>query len=120
MTVTREETEENICLKIEGSLSIYEANELRNELLASLESGTSLRVELSQVMDCDAAGLQLLVATRKSEKESRKKESATELALYDLNTDPAEIHDVADKHPDIVAALKPLLPPVAPYAKRKK
>jgi arylsulfatase len=60
-----------------------------------------------------------LVATRKSEKKSRKRESTTELALYDLKADPAEIQDIADKHPEIVAALKPLLPPVAPYAKRK-
>jgi len=47
-------------------------------------------------------------------------ETSTGLTLYDLKTDLAEIHDVANLHPEIVARLKPLLPPVAPYTNKKR
>ncbi|UCG58159.1 MAG: sulfatase-like hydrolase/transferase [Phycisphaerales bacterium] len=56
-----------------------------------------------------------LIATRPKEKKSRRTKSASELTLYDLKTDPAETHNICDRHPDIVARLRPLLPPVAPY-----
>jgi hypothetical protein len=37
-----------------------------------------------------------------------------------METDLAEIHDIADRHPEIVARLEPLLPPVAPYRNKKR
>jgi hypothetical protein len=46
--------------------------------------------------------------------------STTELVLYDLKTDPVEIHDISGQHPDIVERLKPLLPPVGPYRNLKR
>jgi arylsulfatase A-like enzyme len=62
-----------------------------------------------------------LIANRPKEKKSKKKmKSTTELVLYDLKTDPAEIHDISDQHPDIVKRLKPLLPPVGPYRNLKR
>jgi arylsulfatase A-like enzyme len=61
-----------------------------------------------------------LIAERPNEKKSKKTESTEELTLYDLKTDPAEIHDICDQHPDIVERLKPLLPPVSPYRNLKK
>ncbi|HUT94942.1 MAG TPA: sulfatase-like hydrolase/transferase [Thermoguttaceae bacterium] len=45
---------------------------------------------------------------------------ADALALYDLQVDPIETNNIADQHPDLVARLKPLLPPVAPYKEVKK
>ena len=72
MTFIREETEENIRLNIEGSLSIYEANDLKDELLACLDTGTAVEVELSNVTDCDPAGLQLLVSARKTAQSAQK------------------------------------------------
>ena len=50
------------------------------------------------------------------------------MALFDLHNDPGEQHNVADKHPDVVARLKALHdqmnkdvppPPPAPKGKRK-
>jgi len=61
-----------------------------------------------------------LIADQPNEKKSNKTESTKELTLYDLKTDPAEIHDIYDQHPDIVERLKPLLPPVSPYRNRKE
>jgi len=61
-----------------------------------------------------------LIADRQNEKKSKKTESTEELALYDLKTDPAEIHNICDQHPDIVERLKPLLPPVSPYTRDER
>ncbi|MBA7636015.1 Arylsulfatase [subsurface metagenome] len=62
-----------------------------------------------------------LIANWPKEKKSKKKmKSTTELVLYDLKTDPVEIHDISGQHPDIVERLKPLLPPVGPYRNLKR
>ncbi|MHC4120472.1 MAG: sulfatase family protein [Planctomycetota bacterium] len=60
-----------------------------------------------------------LIASRPKAKNS-KADTSIKLTLYDLKTDIAEMNDVADQHPDIVARLKPLLPPVAPYRNKKR
>jgi arylsulfatase A-like enzyme len=60
-----------------------------------------------------------LIASRPKAKESKNPESI-KLTLYDLKTDLAEVRDVADQHPDIVARLEPLLPTVAPYRNKKR
>ena len=49
-----------------------------------------------------------------------KKDQGKSLVLYDLEKDPNEAVDVASAHPDIVAKLKPLLPPLGTAEKRKK
>lgn len=59
-----------------------------------------------------------LIATGAGGKKAKKAKAAQTLELYDLKADPAEIHNVADQHPDIVARLRPLLPPVAPYRQK--
>lgn len=56
-----------------------------------------------------------LVATEMGRKKSKQTAATNPLELYDLSTDPAEVHNIAGEYPDIVARLKPLLPPVAPY-----
>jgi arylsulfatase A-like enzyme len=45
---------------------------------------------------------------------------ADSLALYDLQVDPIETNNIADERPDLVANLKPHLPPVAPYKDVRK
>jgi len=61
-----------------------------------------------------------LIANLTNGKKSKKTKPTKELALYDLKTDPAEIHDISAQHPDIVERLKPLLPPLSPYTNLKK
>ncbi|MHC4431621.1 MAG: sulfatase family protein [Planctomycetota bacterium] len=60
-----------------------------------------------------------LIANRPKAKNS-KTDTSIKLTLYDLKTDLAEMQDIADQHPEIVARLKPLLPPVAPYRNKKR
>ncbi|HPN84028.1 MAG TPA: sulfatase-like hydrolase/transferase [Victivallales bacterium] len=48
-----------------------------------------------------------------------KVDQGKDLVLYDLVNDPSEMTDVTSKNPDIVAKLKPMLPPVMPKGKSK-
>ena len=64
MEITKTQQDGNAILKIEGSLSIYEAADLREELLANVIG--DLTLDLSEVDVCDTAGVQILVAAGKS------------------------------------------------------
>lgn len=56
-----------------------------------------------------------LVAIGPEDVKAKKATATMQLELYDLETDPAEVRNVAGENPDIVVRLKPLLLPVAPY-----
>jgi anti-anti-sigma factor len=86
MSFAREEQDGNIKLKIEGSLSIYEAATLQQELCACLENDSDLELDLGGVTDCDAAGLQLLYATRKKAAEGKKRFHVTDVPQTVLDT----------------------------------
>jgi anti-anti-sigma factor len=60
MSVSREEKEGRIILKIEDSLSIYDVANLRNEFLECLDAYDHLSLDLNGVTECDSAGIQLL------------------------------------------------------------
>ncbi len=52
-------------LVIDGELTIHTAGDRKVELLALLERGDALTVDLSAVTELDTAGLQLLLLTRR-------------------------------------------------------
>jgi anti-sigma B factor antagonist len=52
-------------LVIDGELTIHTAGDRKVELLALLERGDTLTVDLSAVTELDTAGLQLLLLTRR-------------------------------------------------------
>ncbi|MFL6697724.1 MAG: STAS domain-containing protein [Vitreoscilla sp.] len=61
------------CLRIEGELTIYRAAELAEAMKASLAqvpTGGSFEVDLSGVTEMDSAGVQLLMAAKRSTDES--------------------------------------------------
>jgi len=72
MGFEREETDSAVRLKVDGTLSIYEAAALREELLACLETNTGLELDLCGVTGCDTTGLQLLYAVRKTAETAQK------------------------------------------------
>lgn len=72
MSFTKEEKNGNIRLQVEGSMSINEVAALREELFACLENSAGLELDLGGVTACDAAGLQLLYAARKTAEEGER------------------------------------------------
>ena len=53
-------------LRIEGEMTIYRAAELKQILLASLGTAGTLEIDLSSVTELDTAGVQLLIAAKKT------------------------------------------------------
>ncbi|MCW7537081.1 STAS domain-containing protein [Aquabacterium sp. A7-Y] len=56
-------------LRIEGEMTIYRAAELGPLLLAALTPAGALALDLAEVTEFDSAGLQLLLAARRSARE---------------------------------------------------
>lgn len=53
-------------LNIEGELSIYRAEELKNALIEPLKKGVCLVVNLARVSEFDTCGLQLLMLAKRT------------------------------------------------------
>jgi anti-anti-sigma factor len=60
-------------LCIEGEMTIYQATELKQSLLAFLEQGDQLEIDLSAVTEIDTAGVQLLIAAGKTAEARQKR-----------------------------------------------
>ena len=61
------------CFRIEGELTIYRAAELAAEMraaLAEVPGGGAFELDLSEVTEMDCAGVQLLIAAKRSTDES--------------------------------------------------
>ena len=52
-------------LRLNGELTIYRAAELKPLLLQALDSATQLEIDLSEVIEIDTSGVQLLMATKR-------------------------------------------------------
>jgi anti-anti-sigma factor len=59
-------------LSIDGELTIYRAAELRASLVTALADGGDLELNLSAVTEMDSAGVQLLMAAKKSARASQR------------------------------------------------
>ncbi|TVZ37580.1 STAS domain-containing protein [Alteromonadaceae bacterium 2753L.S.0a.02] len=57
-------TAESCALTLGEQFTIYEAAEIRDNILANWHSGQALTVDLSQTREFDTAGIQLLLALR--------------------------------------------------------
>lgn len=66
MDVTRTTEGDAMIMKIDGDLSVYEVESLRQELLAGLEASSACRLDLSAVTQCDTAAVQVLLAAQRS------------------------------------------------------
>lgn len=53
-------------LRIEGEMTIYRADELKQSLLAAMREAPFLEIDLSAVTEIDTAGVQLLMLVRKA------------------------------------------------------
>ena len=72
MELIREEKNDAAFLKIVGDMSIYHATSLRDGLLEQLSQFEEVTLDLTEVDNCDTAGVQLLLAARISAAETGK------------------------------------------------
>lgn len=60
-------------LRLAGEVTIYQAAQLKQDLLAALDGcGSGLALDLAQVTELDTAGLQLLLAARETARARRQ------------------------------------------------
>lgn len=60
------ETSEGVCrAHIAGEMTIYQAAEIKEELLRCLNHGTEVEINLSEVSEMDTAGFQLLLLIKR-------------------------------------------------------
>ena len=97
MSFTKETVDGKTMLKIESSLTIYDATILLGEFLSCFEVGGELTLDVEAVTDCDTAGLQLLYAARKTARGNQQPfrvlgaSKAIMNALQGLGLNPDEI-----------------------------
>ncbi len=72
MEYSRETRGDRALLKITGPLTVYEAAEASEAMLACFEEENGLILDLTDVQDCDTAGVQLLCAARKTAQNAGK------------------------------------------------
>lgn len=72
MSYTKETIDGKTIVKIDASLTIYDAPALHEELLCCFEEGGEIVIDVEEVDECDPAGIQLLCAARKNARENRQ------------------------------------------------
>ncbi len=60
-------------LRIEGEMTIYQAAEQKQTLLAALEQAEELEVDLAAVTELDTAGVQILILAKKQALATQRK-----------------------------------------------
>jgi len=64
MTISIEMKGADCHIAVEGEMTIFVAQELKLELQAPLSNASEIEMDLSQVTEIDAAGLQLMLAAK--------------------------------------------------------
>ena len=64
---------------LDGDLTIYTVNEIKNDLAATMESSSKIDIDLSGISHIDTAGFQLLIAAKKT---AEKKQLPVEIIKY--------------------------------------
>lgn len=72
MTFITETVDQSTILKVEGVLSIYEAEAFKKELLEGLDKSSELVIDLGAVSECDLTCIQLLYSAKKTALEKGK------------------------------------------------
>jgi len=67
-------------LKITGSLDVYAAGRLRDSLLEYLRQASTPELDLAAVENCDAVGVQLLCAARRTAEADGKQLAMTNIS----------------------------------------
>ena len=99
MTSLETNSDGNLLIKIEGSLSAYEVGTLKDQMLSGLENAKGLTLNIDGITSCDTLGVQLLYSAGKTARRLNKNFSITggseacwEAALA-IGLDPADYLD---------------------------
>jgi anti-anti-sigma factor len=65
-----EQTSPHRALPLDGEMTIYRAAELRASIASAIEGAAALTLDLSEVTEIDSAGAQLLIAARRTARET--------------------------------------------------
>lgn len=76
-------------LTIENKLTIYDVAELRKKILSLQDTNEQIRMDLSQVSECDTAGIQFICAILRSVQEKKR--------TIVINKFSQAIHDAAEQ-----------------------
>ena len=97
MSYTKDTIDGKAVVRIDTSLTIYDVPALHEEFINCFGNGTEVTVHMGEVIEFDAAGLQLLCAACKNAREDRQAfqvvgaSEAIMDALYRLGLDANEI-----------------------------
>ena len=58
-------SEQNGSVRLQGELTIYHAAEIKQPLIAKLETTRDLEIDLSGIVEIDTAGVQILILLKK-------------------------------------------------------
>ncbi len=97
MSLTRKEEDGCVIVKIEGAISVVEAESIRDELMACLDIYDGLSLDLEGVSAIDTAGLQLLYSARISAQSAGKS-----FAVSNVSSDVQEAVERAGMKPEEV------------------
>lgn len=87
-------TAETSVLRIEGEMTIYQAEQLKQKLLAALEQASVLEINLAGVTELDTSGVQLLMLAKETARASNK-----ELRLVAHSEIVVEVFELIDLVP---------------------
>ena len=69
----REANKSSPTFKVQGEFTIYQAASLKQEMISFLEGHNTIDIDLSEVSEIDAAGIQLLLLAKKTAAAKEKK-----------------------------------------------
>ncbi|MHB9118569.1 MAG: STAS domain-containing protein [Burkholderiales bacterium] len=72
MTIYAENKEGRSILHVDGEMTIYQAADIKNELMGHLASSEGVDIDLSAVSELDSAGLQLLILAKREATQTGK------------------------------------------------
>lgn len=78
-------------IKIEGEMTIFVAQELKEALTEPLQSASEIEVDLSQVTEIDSAGLQLMLLAK-----NESKQRGTNIRFIEHSSPVQDILDLTD------------------------
>ena len=72
MTLSTEKIDGLCKIRIEGDMTIFNANDLKKDLMEIVDECPELEVDLSRVSEVDTSGLQLLILAKRESKSLNK------------------------------------------------